>query len=73
LGFSVTLSQANFVWCRHPHHVAKTLFDGLKARNIFIRLMRYPGHADGIRITVGTPEGTQRVLDTLADLMAKKV
>jgi histidinol-phosphate/aromatic aminotransferase/cobyric acid decarboxylase-like protein len=35
--------------------------------------MRYPGHADGIRITVGTPEGTQRVLDTLADLMAKKV
>ena len=73
LGFSVTPSQANFVWCRHPHHVAKTLFDGLKARNIFIRLMRYPGHADGIRITVGTPEGTQRVLDTLADLMAQKV
>ena len=69
LGFTVTPSQANFVWCRHPRHAAKTLFDGLKSQNIFIRLMRYPGHEDGIRITVGTPEGTQRVLDTLAGLV----
>jgi len=69
LGFTVTPSQANFVWCRHPRHAARSLFDGLKAQNIFIRLMRYPGHEDGIRITVGTPEGTQRVLDTLAGLV----
>lgn len=71
LGFSVTPSQANFVWCRHPQHAAKTLFDGLKAQNIFVRLMRYAGHPDGIRITVGTPEGTQRVLDTLAGLVGR--
>ena len=37
----------------------------------FVRLMRYPGHPDGIRITVGTPEGTQRVLDTLAGLVGR--
>ncbi len=67
LGFTITPSQANFVWCRHPHHAAHKMFEALKARNIFIRLMRYPGHADGIRITVGTPEGTGRVLEALGD------
>ena len=70
LGFAVTPSNANFVWCRHPVHPAKPLYSTLKDRGILVRLMHYPPHEPGLRITVGTEEGTSRLLAELASLVA---
>ena len=70
LGFAVTPSNANFVWCRHPGHPAKPLYLALKDQGILVRLMHYPPHEPGLRITVGTEEGTSRLLAELARLVA---
>ena len=54
LGFAVTDSQANFVWCIHPERPHKPFYEALKAAGILIRYMNYAGWGDGLRITVGT-------------------
>lgn len=69
LGFEVTPSHANFVWCRHPSHPAPPLYTALKNEGILVRLMHYPPHAPGLRITVGTEVGTSRLLAALARLV----
>ena len=55
-------SQANFVWCTGGPPASAT-YEALKARKILVRLMRYPGHPDGLRITVGTDAEIDRLLD----------
>ena len=69
LGFEVTESQANFVWCTHPARPAKTLYDELKARHILVRYMEYPGWGDGLRISVGTDEQIDACLTLLGELL----
>lgn len=54
LGFDVTPSQANFVWCQHPSGRHKELYQFLKKQQILIRYMDFPDWGDGIRISVGT-------------------
>src|SRR5205814_3542244 len=56
LGFEVTPSQANFVWCTHARQAAKSLSERLKAAQVLVRYMNYPGWSDGLRISVGTDE-----------------
>ncbi len=34
--------------------------------------MRYPGHADGLRITVGTDAEIDRLLEALGPIVARK-
>jgi histidinol-phosphate aminotransferase len=65
LGFSVIASQANFVWCTHPHRAAKPLYEQLKAAHILVRYMNYAGWSDGLRISVGTDEQNDALLGTL--------
>jgi histidinol-phosphate aminotransferase len=69
LGFDVTPSQANFVWCTHSRHSAKTLYERLKAAHILVRYMTYPGWSDGLRISVGTDEQNNALLTTLRGLV----
>lgn len=63
-GYHVPPSQANFVWCTGGPPAAAT-YDALKARKVLVRLMRYPGHEDGLRITVGTDAEVDHFLATL--------
>jgi histidinol-phosphate aminotransferase len=68
LGFTAPESQANFVWCTgHPRAVE--IYQALKERKILVRLMRYPGHSPGIRITVGTDEEIDLLLNELRGLV----
>lgn len=69
LGFSVQPSQANFVWCTQPDRPVKPLYEGLKARQILVRYMDYPGWGDGLRITVGTDDQIDACLGTLESLL----
>jgi len=66
-GYVVPASQANFVWCTGGPPAAPT-YEALKARKILVRLMRYPGLPDGLRITVGTDAEVDRFLDALGSV-----
>lgn len=69
LGFNVIPSQANFVWCTHPQRAARELYEQLKAAQILVRYMNYPGWSEGLRISVGTDEQTDALLATLRPLV----
>lgn len=65
LGFNVTDSQANFVWCTREDRPVKPLFDSLKQDKVLVRYMNYLGWGDGLRITVGTDDQTDACLALL--------
>ena len=56
LGFEVTPSQANFVWCRHPDGQHVQRYEYLKKNQVLIRYMDFPDWGDGLRISVGTDD-----------------
>ena len=64
LGYHVPESRANFAWCTGGPPARET-YEALKAREILVRLMRYEGHPDGLRITVGTDAEVDRLLEAL--------
>lgn len=64
LGFFVTPSHANFVWVRRSESL-EPIYLALKDRKILIRYFRYPKHGEGLRITVGTDEEINELLDAL--------
>lgn len=68
LGFQVIPSQANFVWCTHPSHPAKPIYERLKAQRILVRYMNYEGWRDGLRVSVGTDEQVDALLAQLATI-----
>lgn len=67
-GYHVPESQANFVWCEGGPPAAE-VYEALKARSILVRLMRYPGRPDGLRITVGTDEEIDRLFEELGPIL----
>jgi histidinol-phosphate aminotransferase len=70
LNYEVPESAANFVWCMGGPP-AREVYEMLKARKILVRLMRYPGRADGLRITVGTNGEIDRLLEELRPIKAE--
>lgn len=68
LGFQPVESQANFVWCTHPERPHRPMYEALKACQILIRFMHYPGWGDGLRITVGTDDEIDAFLACLKRL-----
>ncbi len=64
LGFDVLPSQANFVWATRSGPV-QPIFAELKKRQILVRYMNYPGHGDGLRISVGSDAEIDRLLEEL--------
>ncbi len=56
LGFTVTASQANFVWCTRQDQPVEPLYQRLKQDNVLVRYMNYAGWGDGLRISVGTDD-----------------
>lgn len=69
VGFEVTASHANFVWCRTGTTSAKSVYEQLKKRGILVRYMNYEGYGDGLRITVGTDAEIDRLLNELNPIM----
>ena len=67
VGYTVPDSHANFVWCGGGPPALPT-YEALKARQILVRLMRYPCLPDGLRITVGTDAEVDLFLDTIRSI-----
>ncbi|HEV8061212.1 MAG TPA: histidinol-phosphate transaminase [Gemmataceae bacterium] len=69
LGFAVSPSQANFVWCRRSDRPVKPLYEELKRRRILVRYMAYAGYGDGLRISVGSDSEIDRFLEELGRIL----
>jgi histidinol-phosphate aminotransferase len=69
LGFDVTLSQANFVWCRRKDRPVRPIYESLKEKRVLVRYMMYDGYGDGLRITVGSDEGVKQLLTLLQGIL----
>jgi histidinol-phosphate aminotransferase len=69
LGFAVTPSHANFVWCRRTDRPVKPIYEELKRRKVLVRYMSYEGYGDGLRVSVGTDEEVNRLLENLRQVL----
>jgi len=68
LGFSVLDSKANFLLAGVPGGKAKQLADDLKARSILVRYFEHPRICTSLRITVGTENEIEELIDALREL-----
>ncbi|MDD2159171.1 histidinol-phosphate transaminase [Pseudomonas sp. MIL19] len=68
LGFTVLPSAANFVFARHPEKDAATLAAGLREQGVIVRHFKQQRIAQFLRITIGTPEQNQALLEALQSL-----
>ena len=71
-GWDVIPSESNFVFTKPPApFAAKTVFDGLKAKNIFVRHFAGPLTGDRLRITIGTDGEIDTLLAALDDRFSR--
>ncbi|MCU0708306.1 MAG: histidinol-phosphate transaminase [Pirellula sp.] len=70
LGFDVTPSHANFVWCTRKDRPVEPIYAALKARGILVRYMNYAPWGDGLRISVGTDEEIDALHVVLRDIIS---
>ena len=71
LGFIMTDSKANFVFVRRPGHSGHELYAALKEKGILVRHWEKPRISDYIRITIGTKEQMDALVDALTEIVAK--
>lgn len=69
LGFTFPDSQANFIFATHPKYAAKDLFAALREKNIYVRYFNKPRIDNYLRITIGTDEEMQALIDFLKAYM----
>ena len=65
LGFTVSPSLTNFLFVTHPKKEAPVIFEYLRQKNIFIRYFKLPRIDNYLRITVGTDEQMDRMIEAL--------
>ena len=70
LGFTVLDSQGNFVLGTPPESNAEAIYLALKERGILVRYFKQLGLSDKLRITVGTDEQNQTLIEALVNLMS---
>ncbi len=70
LGFDVFPSQTNFVLARPPKFPAKEWLEKLRDRRILVRWFNQPEVRDYLRITVGTPEEAEALLEAAKDVLS---
>ncbi len=71
LGFILPDSSANFLFATHPRHTAEEIYSYLRERGIYIRYFRKPRIDNHLRITVGTEEQMDKLIEALEELLSK--
>ena len=74
LGFSVGISQTNFLLAEVPLDAPKSaeqIYQELKAEGILVRYFSHPALEDKLRISVGTERENERLTNALARLFGK--
>lgn len=68
IGFIVYPSKTNFIFVTHPSIAAKTLFSGLREMGILVRYFDAPRIDNCLRITIGTDEEMDALLNGMLKL-----
>lgn len=69
LGFELTESQTNFFFARHPDIPGEELYRELKKRGVLIRHFTVERIKDYNRITIGTPEQMDRLVEEIKAIL----
>ena len=70
LGFEFGDSKSNFIFARHPKMSGQTLFEKLKAEQVFVRHFSKPERiADYLRISIGTDQQMQKLISILERIL----
>lgn len=69
LGFDVLPSAANFIFAKHRSRGGADLAQALRERAILVRRFNAPRISDHLRITVGTPDQVERLLEALREIL----
>ena len=69
LGFAVTDSKANFIFAKSDSVLGETLYKELKKRGILVRHFSSPKICEYNRITIGTKEQMQALVDAVRDIL----
>lgn len=70
LGFDVLPSAANFIFCQHPGHRAETIAARLREQGIIVRHFNKPRIDNFLRITIGTAEQNNELLEAMSGLVS---
>ncbi len=68
LGFEVLPSAANFIFARHPQRDAAGIAASLREQGVIVRHFKQERIAQFLRISIGSPEQNQALLDALVSL-----
>lgn len=69
LDFRLPDSQTNFLFATHPDVSAQVIFEYLKEKDIYVRWFNKPRIDNYLRITVGTDEETDKLIEALKELI----
>lgn len=72
LGFEMTTSRTNFLFARHPDISGDELYKRLKDRGILIRHFKDQRICDYNRITIGTPEQMEKLVEAIKEILEEK-
>ena len=72
MGFEMTESQTNFFFARHPDIPGEELYLELKKRGVLIRHFNVERIKDYNRITVGTPEQMDRLVEAIKEIQEER-
>lgn len=70
LGFNILPSKANFIFATHAQHAALDLAQQLREAGIIVRHFKRDKIDNFLRITVGTIEQQQRLIERLQEIIA---
>lgn len=72
LGFTVLPSQANFVFAAHERVPGKVLFQRLREQGVLVRYFDKPRISNFLRITIGTDQEMDVLVDTLKRILEEE-
>ena len=68
-GVSYYPSSGNFLLCRFDRRDAKSVYEDLARRGLFVRYFSHPRLQDSLRISAGTPDETGRLIEGLRQVV----
>ena len=71
LGFAVLPSRTNFVFATHKRVYAEVIFKKLRERGILVRYFKKPRIDNFLRITIGTDEEMDALVDALREILTE--
>lgn len=69
LGFTFPDSMTNFIFAKHEKLAGDFIFNELKKRKIYVRHWNSPRIKDYLRITIGTDEQMDKVIEALKEII----